>query len=362
MAYISDMNSSYEIDKYGVKKYVYKEKFFFSLLAIGMAVFVGLRTAGNDTYRLMYEATSSNISDISQINWTSFASAPGLQFVCICLKSIGATTQDYFMLFALFTVCTDLWFVRKYSEDIWLSVFFFITMGVYTFTMAAIKQTTAVAFLLIATDRAIEKKNVRFIIWVTIAMLFHPYSFVYLIVPLLFFKPWTKRTYFLIAGSVLVALGLSRFMGGILDMTDALGGSYDDTAFVGEGVNIFRVLVVFVPVVLSFFLKNTFTDDEENRTPYLIMNLSMVNAFVMFIGLFGTANYFARLANYFLIFQTLSLPWLLKQFVGKSKRIMLVGSLVCYFAYFYYGTVIANGVFDNEYRFTTLAEFFKQLY
>jgi transmembrane protein EpsG len=165
----------------------------------------------------------------------------------------------------------------------------------------------------------------------------------------------------LIAGSVLVALGLSKFMGGILNMTDALGGNYDESSFVGEGVNIFRVLVVFVPVILSFFLRNTFTDDEENRTPYLIMNLSMVNAFVMFIGLFGTANYFARLANYFLIFQALSLPWLLKQFVGKSKRIMLVGSLVCYGAYFYYGTVIANGAFDDGYRFITLAEFLKQL-
>ena len=40
----------------------------------------------------------------------------------------------------------------------------------------------------------------------------------------------------------------------------------------------------------------------------------------MFIALFGTANYFARLANYFLIFQTLALPWMLSYFDYKSKK------------------------------------------
>ncbi|MDD6066184.1 MAG: EpsG family protein [Firmicutes bacterium] len=170
-AYISDKRSVYEIDGFGEKKYIDKEKLFYGMMALGMAIFVGLRRRGNDTfaYRTMYESMANDLSAFNNIEWFKPATAPGLQFVCACLKNIGASTQDYFMLFALVTVCIYLWFIRKYTTNLWMSVYFFITMGVYTFTMAAIKQTVAVAFLLIATDRAIDRKYARFLFWLLIA-------------------------------------------------------------------------------------------------------------------------------------------------------------------------------------------------
>ena len=89
-------------------------------------------------------------------------------------------------------------------------------------------------------------------------------------------------------------------MGTIGDMTDAMGYDYDVNEFAGEGVNIFRVIVVWVPLVLSNICKEQLRC-SENREQNMIVNLSMMNSVIMFIGLFGTANYFARLANYFLI-------------------------------------------------------------
>ena len=49
MAYISDRYSSYEFDAGRVKHYIQKEKLFYVIMSIAMAVFVGLRTSGNDT-------------------------------------------------------------------------------------------------------------------------------------------------------------------------------------------------------------------------------------------------------------------------------------------------------------------------
>lgn len=363
MAFFSGRNSTFELDKYGERKYVHKEKLFYILMAVGMAVFVGLRTRGNDTftYRQMYEGIAADHLTFSDIDWLNFSAAPGFKFVSIFLNNIGATTQDYFMVFALFTVCIYLWFIRKYTNNILFSVYFFITMGVYTFTMAAIKQTTAVAFLLIATDRAISKKNVRFLFWVLIAELFHPYAFVFLIIPFLFFNPWSSRTWWLLGGTIVIALSLSYLMGGILSMTDMLGASYGENEFSGEGVNIFRVLVVWIPVVISFFGKEKLRSNND-RISNLCINASMINAVIMFIGLFGTANYFARLANYFLIFQTISLPWLFRFFDNSNRKIFEMISIMCFFLYFYYDTVIAQGAFDNTYSFISVFDFIKQLY
>ena len=362
MAWLSDRSSVYEIDECGIKRYVRKDKLLYAVMSIALAAFVGLRTRGNDTYtyRLMYENLPQSWDAIKGINWLQFAQAPGLKFVSGFLRAIGATTQDFFMVFALFTVLIYLWFLRKYTDDIWLSVYYFITMGVWSFTMAAIKQTVAVAFLLIATDRAIQKKYIPFFFWVLIAELFHPYAFVYLIIPLLFFPPWTGRTQILLVGTVLVSLSLPRLLNGIVEMTDAMGADYSVESFTGEGVNIFRVLVVWVPVILSFLGREQFRYSED-RVDNLVINASMINALIMFIGLFGTANYFARLANYFLIFQALSLPRLLNIFDAPSKRLVKNCSVVLFFGYFYYSMVLANGAFDNVYNFITIFDFLKQL-
>lgn len=363
MAYLSDKNSIVEIDKFGGKKYIKRDKIIFFLMAFGMAVFVGLRIRGNDTYayRHIFNTMDTGFSAILKIDWQIISKSPGSTFICTVLKTLGATAQDYFMLFALFTVITYLWFIRKYSSDIFMSVYFFVTMGVYTFTMAAIKQTVAVAILVIATDRAINKKWIQFILFILIAELFHPYAFIYLVIPLLFFSPWSKKTYILLFCTAVIAFLLESLMGSILSMTESFGYKYDTNAFIGEGVNIFRVLVVWSPIVLSFLAKNELQKNTD-RVAQLIINATMINAMIMFIALFGTANYFARLANYFLIFQTLSLPYLFKYFDAQSKNLLRHGCIILYFAYYYYDSAIANGGFDGNYAFMSLFAYIKQLF
>lgn len=361
-AFAADRGSGYSYDTRGIKQYTSKNRIFFVALVLVMAVFVGLRISGNDTqtYRQMYERIPDGIEAILSVDWTDLAAAPGHQFISGCLKYIGASTQDYFMFFALTSVPVYLWFIRKYTCNLTLSVYFFITMGVYVFSMAAVKQTAAVALLLIAANRAFEKKYLQFVLWLLVAELFHPYAFVYLIVPLMSFIPWTWKTYVLLAGTAVVSMGLSRLMSGILAMTDALGGDYSATEFLGEGVNIFRVLVIWVPVGLSFLARKYIRVNSDRISNYII-NLAMVNAMVMFVGLFGTANYFARLANYFLIFQTLSLPLIFNYFTKQSKRLLIVAAILCYFVFFYYENTIANGRFDDGYQFITFFDYIRGL-
>lgn len=361
-AFAADRSSGYSYDAKGIKQYTTKNRIFFVALVLVMAVFVGLRTSGNDTqtYQQMYERISDGIEAILSVDWTDLAAAPGHQFISGCLKYIGASAQDYFMFFALTSVSIYLWFIRKYTCNLTLSVYFFITMGVYVFAMAAVKQTVAVALLMLASDRAFEKKYFQFVVWLLVAELFHPYAFVYLIVPFMSFIPWTWKTYVLLSGTAVVSMGLSRFMSGILAMTDALGGNYSSTEFLGEGVNIFRVLVVWVPVGLSFLARKYIRVNSDRISNYII-NLTMVNAMIMFVGLFGTANYFARLANYFLIYQTLSLPLIFNYFTKQSKRLLIIVSVLCYFVFFYYENTIANGRFDEIYQFLSVYEYLGQL-
>lgn len=363
LAFLSNNQSKYTLDDNGRKVYYKKEKLFYFIMAASLAIFVGLRTRGNDTYayRQMYEGIDAGAGSIGNIDWLNFSAAPGLQFLSILLKKLGASTQDYFMLTALITNGIYLWFIRKYTCNILLSIFYFITMGVYGFTMAAIKQTMAVAFLLFATDNAIQKKWIKYLFWVMIAELFHPYAFIYLVVPFVTFHPWSSGTYYLLAGSIVVAFLLPRLLPAIDAVTGSLGYSYGENEFAGEGVNIFRVLVVWVPLVLSF-IKRARLRRSDDRAMNIIVNLMMVNSVIMFIGLFGTANYFARLANYFLIFQALALPWLLGLFEQSDRILLTRASVIGFSAYYFYDEGIVHGGIDANYNFITFWEYLKQLF
>ena len=81
--------------------------------------------------------------------------------------------------------------------------------------------------------------------------------------------------------------------------------------------------------------------------------LSMLNGAIMFDGLFGTANYF-------LIFQSLSLPWMLKKIGGRDGKVLTALLVLGYAAYFYYANAI-NQPFDHCFARLSLAEYFAQI-
>ena len=87
----------------------------------------------------------------------------------------------------------------------------------------------------------------------------------------------------------------------------------------------------------------------------------MLNAEIMFVALFGTANYFARLANYFLPFQTVSIPWLLKHYEYQDRRTMTTLAVVGYVLFFIYSQSIHES-FDANFYSTTLWAYLKTVF
>lgn len=352
-------------DRFSTKKenlsgYVYKEKILWLIPIIAMAVFAGLRTNYNDTtaYTFAYEEHTKSNFDFSDVSW-SFGDNFGFNVFSIILKSLGFSTNGYLMVFAIITYGIYICFIHKYSTDFLMSMFLFICL-IFTFPLAAIKQCVAVAFCLLAVDKAINKKWFWFVFWIFIAETFHAYSFMYLIVPLLFFVPWqNNKTVMWIVIFFLIGILLRPMLGTVLGITDALGEEYTAESFSGGGVNPFRLLVSLVPLVLSFILRKQINDpyNEVNHAEGLCMNLAFLNGEIMFVALFGTANYFARLANYFYIFPVIALPRLFNMVNPKWRTLMKVCVIVCYLAFFYYEINIAHGQFSNRYHRITLSEF-----
>ena len=339
-----------------------KDVLFTFVLAVVLSIFCGLRTWGNDTatYRDIYVHLTPDLNGFFDSELPPFATGIGLAFINSLLKTLNFTFQNSLLFFAFATVIPYVYFVRRYSRSMVFGVFLMFTTGFYTFTLAAIKQCMATAFCLLAVSAALDKKWVSYLLFIALASLFHPYSLVYLLVPIMMFKPWTNRTFIYMAIFIAVGFLLEELLGVVLDVTDMMGAVYDENSFIGEGVNIFRVIVAFVPLGLAAvggrktFLSSTKTDD-------LMFNLAMLNALIMFVGLFGTANYFARLANYFLPGQIITIPYLLKRWKPSQGRVLTIACIIGYLGYFIYENAIIRP-FDYSYSHMNFFDYISSLF
>ena len=336
----------------------YKDRFFFFIILLCFFYFVGLRVAYNDTgtYINIYNAASDSVNDIFKINYFLIGQYPGFNAVNIIMRSMGFTQYDFIFTYSVFYLSVFFWFMRKHSKSFLFAIFLYITIGQLGFALAAIKQCTAVAFCLIATNAFFNKKKFKYVVFVLIASLFHPYAILYFILPFLGFTPWSRRTYlfltvFLISGFALQGL----LIGGIFNVSTMIGGKYSTNSFSGEGLSIFRVMIAWVPLVLSIFVRKEISEQNNPRVN-LFINLMMLNAGITFIGLFGTANYFVRLAYYFEIFQIISLPYILSLFDDRNRRVLTLFAILGYALYFVYSNAIST-TFDSAYARIKLSTF-----
>lgn len=338
------------------RKEKHRQLLFSVVIFILLAGFVGLRKRYNDTttYRHAYETMSSFPAYWKKAR-LDLGSNFGFGIINAWLKTGGIISQDFLMFWAVIVVGLHLFFLHKYSANYPLTIFLLFATGAFSFMCAAIKQTAAVAICLVAVHFFLKKKTVRYVLCVLLAATIHPYALMFLSVPVFTYKPWTKKTYIFTALFVAVGLALQPLMGAIINITTMMGEEYTVESFSEAGVNVFRVLVCNVPLALSYiYRKQLFTDSSKEQD--LFMNLSMLNGAIMFVGLFGTANYFGRLANYFLVFQTLSLPWMIGKIQGRDRKIIKAAMIVCYIAYFYYAHVI-NQPFDYYFQRYTIGEY-----
>lgn len=339
-----------------------RPKYLYVALVAVLICFNGFRGEYNDTwtYRDAYVHLVKGFPEAwEHLSW-DLGDNPGFELIQSWFKTYNTDVHLLLMFFGFWTVLFDMQFIKRYSINLVFGVYLFFTTGCYVFTLAAIKQCMAVAICLMAIPYANDRKWGRFLLLVLFSSLFHPYSLLYLIVPFMYFRPWTKASYVLLAIIVAGGLLLEPLLGTVVDITAALGKEYSENSFRGEGISIIRLLACAAPVILSFAYRREIFRDST-REQHLFVNLSMIYAGILFVGLFGNPMYFSRLALYFAIMPVIALPWMLSKINPRYRQLITAVAVVGYFGYFYYTHAIETH-FDSSYSALTLQQFWHYLY
>ena len=325
-------------------------------MVVVLACFIGLRTAYNDTaaYISSYESLITfpafwNTFDIT------LGENPGFQLCNATLKYFNVSWHGMLLFYAFITTGSAVWLLKKYSPDFTISLFLLFTTNAYTLTGAALKQCLAISIGVFAIPFALKKQWIPFTLIILLASTFHPYILMYLVIPLLTFRPWTKWTYVLIVCALLSGYLFEYLANVIIDIAAFVGDTYDKEKVMGEGIGALRVLVSMAPLILTFIYQRGMFVDKDAKFNVFV-NLSTINAVIMFVGIFGSSIAFSRLAGYFTIMQAVSLPWILRKITVKDRQIWKTLMVVGYCGFFLYANIFASS-FDDGFSRITLWEY-----
>lgn len=273
------------------------------------------------------------------------------------IRELTDNYHIYFFFPAVLSSFAVVKLFKRYSVDPAFSILIFFSIGTYVMYIAALKQCLAMFFLLWALPYAIDRKYVRFYLLVLVAVMFHTHAFMFAIVPLLLGKPWGKVTWILLGATLFAMATYNSTLGAFMEFAQSIGALVaEEELFDGYQINILRVVVYWVPALLSLLFRRRLFDDST-RVENLFVNMSIVSAFILTIGLVQGANLYARMTGYFEIAMAVALPWMIKKlFTKESARTVTILAVILYFGYFLYEHSVSKA-FDAEYSAISLWQF-----
>ena len=336
-----------------------KSDIFMALTITWLTCFSFLRTSYNDTltYIETFQSAETIAEGVEAGIFTDWTGNPWSMFYRSLVREITDNYHIYFLFPALFSSFAVVKLFKQFSLDPAFSLLIFYSIGTYVMYVAALKQCFAVFFLLWSLPYAIKRQYLRFYLLVLIAIMFHTHAFMFALVPLLVHKPWGKVTWSLLGATLFAMATYDVTLGAFMEYAQSIGALVAEIeVFDGHSINIIRVLVYWIPAVLAlFFRKRLFYN--STRTENLFVNMSIVSAFILTIGLIQGANLYARMAGYFEVATAIALPWMIRKlFNNRSIQTVTTIAGVLYFGYFLYEFTISKN-FSGDYSAITLWDF-----
>ncbi|MBS2969659.1 EpsG family protein [Metabacillus sp. KIGAM252] len=302
----------------------------------------GLRSNIGDTYVYMENFQKENLT------WGKILEEKDIGFgvLQMILQSMTHDPQVLIFTAALITNLLIVKVLYQYSRVIEISLFVYISSGMFLVSMNGLRQFLAASIIFAATTFLIRRKWLLYFLTILLASTIHQSAFILL--PIYFLvnrKAWTKETFILLMLAALAVIGYGQF-------SSLLFSAIEDTQYAGYetfsegGASYLRVIVNAAPVILAYFGRDKLRRVFPNCD--IIVNMSILGLVFMIIS---TQNWiFARFSIYFGLYNLILISWIVKVFRPKDEKLIYYAIVICYSVYFYYEHVITlNMIYKSNF-------------
>lgn len=334
----------YEYVRKNQKISVGVDRLLFACVVIPLIVFAGLRTSYNDAYAYINGFNSMNLYQLQTVFQSEFSisNVYGFTLLTYVVKVFTDNVKIYLAICSALYIVPSFFFIRKYTVNLCVSTILFMTMGLYTFSLGGVKQSISMGMLIIGFDYLMRHKYVVYYLFCFLAISFHTYAVIALVLPLLGIKLWNRRTVYTMVIIVLCGIGMSYITPIIVTVIDLLGKAISEETLSSGSVNIIRVFVYLVSFVLIVLNRKKIGRNSEDEIQFT-MKLSILATLLMVVAYFGNPILFGRMPYYFVVGTVVVLP-LLVEYTFSKKNIPYVNGIMCslffiYCMYDMYGNV-----------------------
>lgn len=292
---------------------------FISLAFITFVLFAGLRdrTVGTDTGSYVRSFEAYVVAGADHAVGLRFDKEPGF----ILLQEVAACfSGEYYVLMigiALLFVGCSLYVMRRYSENILVSVFVFVCLGYYTFCFNAARQSIALGLYMLSFRYLIRRSFIKYCAIVLLAAMFHKSIIIAIPVYFLLIRNYSVKTVMLLiltAGIVFFALHP------LLDYAATQEGRYSlyqsVTATGGE------MLTLFYFLLSVYFMRERKNIAARDSKLYdLFLNMLLLGTAIYLLVYFSKSYVeLTRFAAYFQISAVFLWPLLFRNMESGNKK------------------------------------------
>ncbi|WP_053984387.1 EpsG family protein [Niameybacter massiliensis] len=317
-----------------------------SLIFAILFIVSGFRTGVGDTYfyKHSYEIVGEKLAagDMEGIK-TLFAEELGFNALMVGLNYITPDPQILVLVMAFITNILNLKSIYKYARPFELGIYLYFATVIFYVTMNGMRQAfVASIFFCLGIQLIKKQKFFRYVILTLFLATFHNSALIF--IPLYFIgkkEAWGKLFWWIAGFFIAATTAFRPFMPMVVEMLE--GGRYDayaqDMASGGEGVNTIRILIMLVPLVLAYLVKDDLKQQWEDSSLFIFMSLLNFG----FMLLASQYLYFYRVCIYFELFNLALIPRCLGCLKGKISRIAYVYLIGFYALFCYYQVAITWG-------------------
>ena len=312
----------------GIKKDLQSRIIYLGIL-IAFMLFAGLRSRYNDTLTYVQGFEMIETNDLS---WKSFSEPYGGfdTYQKLIKLYISDNPQVFIFLSSVLTNLLYLVFLTRHTSE-YAETIFLYAIGSFIFGMAGIKQAITVGISLYAIEAYLNKKYIKAILILLLAMTFHPYVICLICVPLLNDRIWSIKTLAVIAVCIIAFYNMET----VFKLFNLIGKDFSGESFDNYTINPMRVIVESVPIIISAIYKDKL-NRSNNKLLCLGINMLIISFVFIAMGLFVNPVYLGRMATYFSCLSAIAIPEMLSICWGKNKgdRIFKWGYYIFFFVYF----------------------------
>lgn len=241
-------------------------------------------------------------------------------------------------LASLVSVSLPLFIICRYSKELLLPTFLFMTLGCWTGAFNGIRQYLAAAVLLCGYKSLRDKNALKYCLIVFVAFLFHRSAIVFLFLYFVINREINITNIMLLvaaAGLLLVSYDrLFSFANYIMDAEYSLEDVYTSTS-----VNRLRILSTCVPPAVFLY---EYSGNDKNEAITFSLNIIILRAALSVLAMNSALLY--RINIYMSFFAPLAISELLKGVHEKNRRVVMYGLVGMHLVMWLYEIYISSSL------------------